>query len=189
MSENNKNRYFGRSALKNSTLNLAVIAMLTALLVVLALYCTIKTQALKITLDFIPVMIAAKLYGAKGAGLVAGMGDIIGYICHPTGAWFPPITLTAVITGVVFGLMLKDNSLKTTKDKLKALFSVVIAQFGISAFITPLWLNMLYGTSYGTFFITRIPQIAIMTAVQLIFIPVMVKIIDSAGIKKKIMNN
>ena len=108
MSENNKNRYFGRSALKNSTLNLAVIAMLTALLVVLALYCTIKTQALKITLDFIPVMIAAKLYGAKGAGLVAGMGDIIGYICHPTGAWFPPITLTAVITGVVFGLMLKD---------------------------------------------------------------------------------
>ncbi len=189
MSENNKNRYFGRSALKNSTLNLAVIAMLTALLVVLALYCTIKTQALKITLDFIPVMIAAKLYGAKGAGLVAGMGDIIGYICHPTGAWFPPITLTAVITGVVFGLMLKDNSLKTTKDKLKALFSVVIAQFGISAFITPLWLNMLYGTSYGTFFITRIPQIAIMTAVQLIFIPVMVKIIDGAGIKKKIMNN
>lgn len=189
MSENNKKRYFGRSALKNSTLNLAVIAMLTALLVVLALYCTIKTQALKITLDFIPVMIAAKLYGAKGAGLVAGMGDIIGYICHPTGAWFPPITLTAVITGVVFGLMLKDNSLKTTKDKLKALFSVVIAQFGISAFITPLWLNMLYGTSYGTFFITRIPQIAIMTAVQLIFIPVMVKIIDSAGIKKKIMNN
>ena len=163
--------------------------MLTALLVVLALYCTIKTQALKITLDFIPVMIAAKLYGAKGAGLVAGMGDIIGYICHPTGAWFPPITLTAVITGVVFGLMLKDNSLKTTKDKLKALFSVVIAQFGISAFITPLWLNMLYGTSYGTFFITRIPQIAIMTAVQLIFIPVMVKIIDGAGIKKKIMNN
>ena len=152
MSENNKNRYFGRSALKNSTLNLAVIAMLTALLVVLALYCTIKTQALKITLDFIPVMIAA-------------------------------------ITGVVFGLMLKDNSLKTTKDKLKALFSVVIAQFGISAFITPLWLNMLYGTSYGTFFITRIPQIAIMTAVQLIFIPVMVKIIDGAGIKKKIMNN
>ena len=189
MSENNKNRYFGRSALKNSTLNLAVIAMLTALLVVLALYCTIKTQALKITLDFIPVMIAAKLYGAKGAGLVAGMGDIIGYICHPTGAWFPPITLTAVITGVVFGLMLKDNSLKTTKDKLKALFSVVIAQFGISAFITPLWLNMLYGTSYGTFFITRIPQIAIMTAVQLIFIPVMVKIIDGAGIKKKIVNN
>ena len=189
MSENNKNRYFGRSALKNSTLNLAVIAMLTALLVVLALYCTIKTQALKITLDFIPVMIAAKLYGAKGAGLVAGMGDIIGYICHPTGAWFPPITLTAVVTGVVFGLMLKDNSLKTTKDKLKALFSVVIAQFGISAFITPLWLNMLYGTSYGTFFITRIPQIAIMTAVQLIFIPVMVKIIDGAGIKKKIMNN
>ena len=189
MSENNKNRYFGRSALKNSTLNLAVIAMLTALLVVLALYCTIKTQALKITLDFIPVMIAAKLYGAKGAGLVAGMGDIIGYICHPTGAWFPPITLTAVITGVVFGLLLKDNSLKTTKDKLKALFSVVIAQFGISAFITPLWLNMLYGTSYGTFFITRIPQIAIMTAVQLIFIPVMVKIIDGAGIKKKIMNN
>ena len=189
MSEKNKNSSFGRSSLKNSTLNLAIIAMLTALLVVLALYCTIKTQALKITLDFIPVMIAAKLYGAKGAGLVAGMGDIIGYICHPTGAWFPPITLTAVITGVVFGLMLKDNSLKTTKDKLKALFSVVIAQFGISAFITPLWLNMLYGTSYGTFFITRIPQIAIMTAVQLIFIPVMVKIIDGAGIKKKIMNN
>ena len=189
MSEKNKNSSFGRSSLKNSTLNLAIIAMLTALLVVLALYCTIKTQALKITLDFIPVMIAAKLYGAKGAGLVAGLGDIVGYICHPTGAWFPPITVTAIITGVIFGFMLKDNSLKTSKDKLKAFLAVIIAQFGISAFVTPLWLSMLYGTSYGTFFITRIPQIAIMTAIQLIFIPVMIKVIDNAGITRKIIKN
>ena len=48
---------------------------------------------------------------------------------------------------------------------------------------------MLYGTSYGTFFITRIPQIAIMTVIQLIFIPVMIKVIDNAGITRKIIKN
>ncbi len=177
-----------RGSIKSSTMNLTIIAMLTALLVVLSLFCTIKTDALKITLDFIPVMIAAKLYGIRGAGLVAGLGDIIGYICHPTGPWFPPITVTAIITGIVFGILLKDNSLQTVREKLSAVISVVISQLLISAFVTPLWLNILYKTSYMTFFITRLPQIAVMTAIQLIFIPIMIKSIDSIGIVKMLRN-
>lgn len=170
---------FSREVVKHSTMNITVLAMLTALLVVLSLFCTIKTEALKITLAFIPVMIAAKLYGAWGAAMVAGLGDIIGYICYPTGPWFPPITVTAIITGIIFGIFLKDNSFKTFKERTKAVIAVVIAQLIISAFVTPLWLNILYKTSYMTFFVTRIPQIAVMTAIQLIFIPIMIKTIDT----------
>ena len=177
-----KNGMLSRSGLKYSTINLTVLAMLTALLVVLVMYCTIKTEALKITLDFIPVMIAAKLYGVIGAAVVAGLGDIIGCIIHPTGPWFPPITITAVVTGVVFGLMLRNNTLKSGKEKLKAIISVVIAQMVLSAFVTPLWLQILYGTPYSVFFVTRLPQIAVMTAIELLFIPLMLKTIESTGL-------
>ena len=175
-----------RSGLKYSTINLTVIAMLTALLVVLVMYCTIKTEALKITLDFIPVMIAAKLYGMVGAAAVAGLGDIIGCVIHPTGPWFPPITFTAVLMGVVFGLMLKNNTLKTGREKLKAVLSVVIVQMILSAFVTPLWLHILYGTPYSVFFVTRLPQIGVMTAIELLFIPLMIKMIDSTGVLRLI---
>ena len=179
--EKNKNNSVvtsARNSRVSSTLHLTIVAMLTAMLVVLSLFCTIKTQAVKITLDFIPVMIAAKLYGIWGAAAVAGLGDIVGYLCHPTGPWFPPITVTAVIVGAVFGLCLHKNAFATGGQRIKALLSVAFAQLIVSAFITPIWLNMLYGSSYQTFFVTRLPQIAIMTVIQTAAVPIILRVTD-----------
>lgn len=162
----------------SSTLHLTIVAMLTAMLVVLSLFCTIKTQAVKITLDFIPVMIAAKLYGVWGAAAVAGLGDIVGYLCHPTGPWFPPITITAVVVGVVFGLCLHNNNFRTGRQRISGILSVVFAQLIVSAFVTPLWLTMLYGSTYQVFFVTRLPQIAIMTVIQTAAVPIIISVSD-----------
>ena len=175
-----------RKTVQNSATNLSVLAMLTAALIVLSLYCTIKTEALNITLTFIPVMIAARLYGAWGAGAVAGLGDIVGYIIRPMGALFPPITITAIITGIVFGLFLKINNIKTGKDSSKCVIAVVIAQLVLAAFVTPLWLNMLYGTSYFTFFVSRLPQIAVMTVVELVAVFAIVKFVSMAKLERYI---
>ena len=169
----------GRINIRQTTRLITTLAILSALLAVLSVYCTIHTDTLKITLTFIPVVVAARLYGAWGAGVVAGMGDVICWFFNSqTGMLFPPITLTAVVTGVFFGLLLKNNRLRSKSDMITMLLSVVISQL-ISLFVTPIWLNMLYGTSYEVLLMSRLIQIAVMTVIHLIMVPVMLKSINA----------
>ena len=83
--------------IKTSVQTLAVMAVLMAAQAVLGML-EIHTATIKISLSFIPVVIAARLYGGAGGALVAGLGDIIGCIVHPVVAWFPPITLTYALS-------------------------------------------------------------------------------------------
>ncbi len=165
--------------IRQSTVTLSTIAILSAMLVVISMYCTIKTEAINITLTFIPIVIAARLYGAPGAAAVAGLGDIIGWIFHPVGALYPPITITAMVVGVIFGLFLK-NSITFTR----ILIPVLITQLIISAFVTPLWLSLLYNTPYIDYLFVRIPQILILTGVELILIPVILNAVERLKVAK-----
>ena len=157
---------------RQTTIALSTIAILTAALIVISMFCTIKTETMKISLTFIPVTIAARLYGVKGSAAVAGLGDIIGWIIRPLGPLFLPITFTEIAIGVVFGLFLYKN-VKFSKIAI----AVSIAML-LSAFITPVWLHMLYGTDYIALLIGRIPQILIMTAIEMTVIPFMMKALD-----------
>lgn len=164
---------------KQTTVTLSTVAILTAMLVVISMFCTIKTDAVNITLTFIPVVIAARLYGAPGAAAVAGLGDIIGWIFHPIAALYPPITITSMVVGIIFGLFLKNN-IKFTR----ILISVIITQLIISTFVTPLWLSLLYNTPYISYLLVRIPQILIMTGVELVVIPVILNVLEKMKIAK-----
>ena len=173
MSENENKIKNNKLNVRQATINMAILAILTALVVVISMFCTIKTEFIKISLTFIPVVIAAKLYGAPGGAAVAGLGDIVGWIIRPLGPLYLPITITGILVGVMYGLVLKKS------DKFhRVLISVLIAQLGFATFVTPIWLNDLYGTPYFTLLQTRIPQILIMIAIELIVIPIMLKAID-----------
>ena len=123
-----------RINIKTSVQTIAIIAVLMAAQAVLGML-EIHTATIKISLSFIPVVIAARLYGGIGGALVAGFGDIIGCIIHPVGAWFPPITLTYAFSGLVYGLFLKKRT-----NIWSVVLSVGITQFIISLFITTIWI-------------------------------------------------
>lgn len=165
--------------IKDATVKLAIFAILIALQVVISQFLTIHTEILKITLSFIPVVIAGRLYGALGAGLIAGIGDILQAFIFPVGAWFPPITLTSVAVGIVFGLFLKKSD-----SFLSVLISVLITELFFSMFITPIWLYMLQGTDYWLLVVSRLPQIIVMTTVKLVLIPPVLKLTNKIGFVK-----
>ena len=167
-----------RINIKTSVQTIAFIAVLMAAQAVLGML-EIHTATIKISLSFIPVVIAARLYGGIGGALVAGFGDIIGCIIHPVGAWFPPITLTYAFSGLVYGLFLKKRT-----NIWSVVLSVGITQFIISLFITTIWIAYLsYNADDGMFVefyftrvMRRIWQIVIMSAVQIAVIPPMLKL-------------
>lgn len=173
---------------KLSTQTMAVFAILIAAQFVISQFLTFQVWNIKIGFSFVPVVIAARLYGAVGAAEVAGIGDIIGVIFRPVGIWFPPITISAMLVGAIFGLLLKKSD-----SFIRILISVLISEFVFSLFITPLWLTILYKGNETDFFafyfstlVSRLfVQIIPMTIVKLVVITAMLKAMDKIKIVKR----
>ena len=167
--------------IKTTTIKVAIFAILIALQVVIAQFLTIHTEILKISLSFIPMVIAGRMFGFIGAGLIAGIGDVLQAFLFPVGAWFPPITITTVLIGMVFGLFFKNGT-----NFVRVLIAVLITELVFSMFITPIWLTMLQGIDYWFIVFSRLPQIAVMIAVKLLLIPPVLKMTERIGFIKKL---
>ena len=86
---------------------LVCLALLIAMQVVLARFGTINLGITRFSISFIPVVIAARRFGVISSVIVYGLGDLVGAIAFPTtGAFNPCFTITAVLSGLVFGLFL-----------------------------------------------------------------------------------
>lgn len=97
---------------KITTKNLTTMALLIALEIILSRFLSLSAWNTKIGFSFVPVVIAAILLGPVYAGIVGALADFIGAILFPIGAYFPGFTLTAFLTGMVYGLFLyKQQSL------------------------------------------------------------------------------
>ena len=96
-----------------NTRKLTLSALLLASDVLLTRVLAFNTPLMKIGLGFAAVAICARLYGAPWAALVAALGDILGSVLFPTGAYFPGFTLTAALTGLLFGLCLYGGDRKS----------------------------------------------------------------------------
>ena len=153
-----KNNVFG----DQPVLMLVVMAMLAALQIVLSRFLSINTQITKIGFAFVPISICAMLFGPLPTVIVAVVADVLGASLFPSGPFFPGFTLTAVLNALVYGLLLYKNP-----SVLRVVIAVVINQFGLSLFLTPLWLSILYNMPYWVTVVGRLYQIAILTAVEI----------------------
>ena len=144
---------------------LATLSVLIAMEIVLSRFLSISAWNTKIGFSFVPIVIAAMLYGPIAGGIVGALGDFIGAVLFPIGAYFPGFTLTAFLTGAVFGLFLyKQCSIP------KVLAAVTINQCILSLCLNTLWISILYGSPYGALFVSRVPQTVILFAVQAVMI-------------------
>lgn len=90
---------------------LTVLGMLTAITVILAIFCTFRIgNAIKIPIKFITVFITASIFGPIWGGIVGALGDVLNSFLVPVGAPIPLITLIEFIYGFIFGLFFYNNS-------------------------------------------------------------------------------
>ena len=153
-----------------NTRALTTMALLTAVEIVLSRFLSFSAWNTKIGFAFVPVVLAAVLLGPLAAGIVAALADFLGAILFPIGAYFPGFTLTAFLMGLTYGLCLyKKQSLP------RVILAVAIHQLILSLLLNTLWISVLYGSPYWPLLISRLPQCAILTAVQLVVIAGIVK--------------
>lgn len=147
---------------------LSLLSVLIAIEIVLSRFLSIHTWNLKIGFSFVPVVIAAALFGALEAGLVAAIGDVVGALLVPTGAFFPGFTVTAFLTGVIYAVFLKKNI-----SIVRIVIAVLIVQFAGSLILNSFWISVLYGSPFWPLFYIRIYQAAVMGIIQIVTMLVM----------------
>lgn len=145
---------------------LVCLALLTAMQIVIARILVIPlSESLRISFSFIPVVIAARRFGIIGGAAVYGLGDFIGAVAFPTtGAYFPGFTLTAIISGLIYGLFLSKKT-----STVRIFLSVTLSQLLCTVLMNSFWISTLYGAPFGATALSRLGQAAVMGTVQIVF--------------------
>ena len=151
---------------KNNSAKLIQIALLIAIEIVLSRFLSIATPIVKISFAFLPIAIIAILYGPIYSGIAGGAADFIGAWLFPIGPYFPGFTITAALTGVVYGIVLY----KKPKTWLKIATAVVFIAIALNLCLDTYWLKILFNKAYLALLPTRIIKSCIMIPLQIITI-------------------
>ncbi|MBQ9826823.1 MAG: folate family ECF transporter S component [Firmicutes bacterium] len=163
-----------------STKMLVTLAMLLALEIVLSRFLSIQTPITRIGFGFVPLVLAGILFGPVPAAIVAVLADLLGALLFPTGPYYPPLTITSLLVGLTYGFFLYKVSFdkKTASDWVRIVLCAVVRQGVWALLLQSYWLSLLYGITYKQCLATRVPQVLILCAVEIVFIPVLVKVAD-----------
>jgi ECF transporter S component (folate family) len=157
---------------------IVTIALLIAMEIVLTRFLSIQTPVIRISFGFIPIAMIAMMYGPIYGGIGAALADLTGVALFPIGAFFPGFTLTAFLTGFVYGIFLH----KQQKNLFRICAAVLIVTVCLNLGLDTLWIQILTGSGYLALIPVRIVRTLIMTPIQIMCI----RIIAGWGAKMKI---
>lgn len=152
-------------------------SMLSAILIILNRFVSIKTEVLVISFSFVPIMMSSIWLGPKYSTTIALLGDLLGAILFPFGPYFPGFTVSSAISGLIYGIFLYNDGKEMSNQKLiiRLTVSSIIQLIIINIFLTSLWIHILYGKAYLVIMTSR-------AITQIIMIPI--HIITIYGLEK-----
>lgn len=139
-----------------ATKTLVTMALLAAISIVLSRFCVIYfTDSLRLSFGNIPIIITGLLFGPIAGALVGAVTDILGSLLFSGLGWYPPLTVTPVIIGLVAGL-LRRFVLKRQQFYRFAAATLIANALGTICWST-FCLSKLYGTPFWTLAGVRVP--------------------------------
>jgi riboflavin transporter len=168
--------------MKKNTYNIVVSGLLIAISIVLtrifsANLLIADVPASRLSIGFLPIIISGMISGPIWGFAVGGLADLLGFLVFPSGTYFPLITLTSALAGLLPALIMLF--LGKLRDWLKALICVSSVQIICSMLLQTYWLTLLYGKAFGILFFPR-------AIVALVTIPIYYLLVFSvmAGLKR-----
>lgn len=145
---------------------LALTGLLTALQIVLARILGIRTPVVTISLSFIPLVLMALMVGVLPTIFSAAAADLIGAMLFPIGAYFPGFTLSAGLTGLIYGLLLYQKPKRFWRVTLACVLNNTLVTVAMGTY----WLYIITGKGYLVLLPSKLMQAGIMLPLQVLFI-------------------
>ena len=156
------------------------MALLIALNIILSRVLSVRiplggVEGLRIGFGSLPVIFCGIFFGPTAGGIVGAIGDLIGYVISPVGAYMPHFTLVAALRGVIPGAVILLFSRGRRQIGIFPLFLAVCS----TLFVTDiLLLSYFQETLFGLSRIVTVPPRIIQTAIA---IPVYTVLLFSLG--------
>ena len=136
---------------KFTTEMIVFTGFMIALAVVLSKLVSINISFLRIGFGFLPVAVLAILYGPYVAAIGYGLADLLGAWLFPTGAFFPGFTVSAVLTGLIFGWVLYRKEVTF----VRALIASALVCLVVNLLINTWWLTFIIGKGFNVLLASR----------------------------------
>lgn len=146
-----------------------MFGLFIALEVISSRFLAIEFVDRKFSFTFVVTATMGALFGpwfAAGTGVIS---DILGNLLFGKFGYFPGFTLTAAVTGFIYGYFLHKEDLKT-KDIIIAAVLVTLIP---NAILNTLWVSIMTKNPFFVSFISRIPTQVINLAIKLIVLPIL----------------
>ncbi|MBR6812867.1 MAG: folate family ECF transporter S component [Oscillospiraceae bacterium] len=159
--------------MKNDRIKLiVVVALMVACQFVLERIIAINTPIVKLSFGFIPLSITAILFGPVWAAVCGALADFIGAILMPFGPYVPWFTITAALSGMVYGFMLKNaEKLDNKKIIVRCLLASLVNAVVFELIINSALLMILYGNGLLALLPARLLKTAWIVVVQTVVMP------------------
>lgn len=136
----------------------------------------IDLTLVKVDFGFLSIAISAIVLGPFLGAINAAIADIIGFFLFPSNAvFFPGFTLSALLSGLIYGLFLsrKPDSL------VRLIFAVLTISLLVHLGLNTLWLSIMYKKAWFAFIAPRIVKTVLMVPVQVVLIHLTWKYVGS----------
>ena len=166
---------------RKRTLKLVMCALLLSLAGVVSLVEIMPIQEMKITFTYVFIALCGYLYGPITGMAFGASADIIGYIVNPAGGMlFPGFTLTALISGFFYGLLLDRERLAGAKLPLWRIIAAKTADTVIcNIVLNTFCCSVLYGNTFMALLPARLTKNLIMLPFEIILLVLVIKFIET----------
>jgi len=105
--------------------NILLVGLLISLEIILARFLSVENAIVRISFEFIPIAISAILFGPVTAGGAAAIADVLGMLIFPKGPYFPGFTLSAFLSGYLYGLILYKKQITLVRTFVATLTVII----------------------------------------------------------------
>ncbi|MBR4123607.1 MAG: folate family ECF transporter S component [Clostridia bacterium] len=140
---------------KNYLQKIVLTGILVALNVILERFLAYSVWNMTISFGFITVAFAAAMLGIPYAIAVGGLGDLIGSLLFPFGAYFPGFTLTNILVAACLAIFIYKRA-----TLFNIILATVINKISCTVILNSIWISILYKGGISAFWIVAVPRIS-----------------------------
>ncbi len=165
------------------TKTLTLAAMLTAIGILLGYFKIPVNQFIEFRFAFLPICMAGMMLGPGIAGVIGALIDVGGFLVYPTGPYFPGFTLSGIVSGIIFGIILYKK--RPTLQRIIVSQAVYTLLVGI--ILNSIWLNQLYlKLGYLNTILYRLPKELAMFVVNTVLVYTLFKAFDRVRLYERV---
>lgn len=168
---------------KNKTLFLCVLALMMALGITISAFFIPVGENLRIYFSFIPKAIACTIAGPIVALCYGFCSDILGFIIHPSGAFFPGYVLSSMLGCLIYALFLFRQRITVIKLFLCKLSVNIL----VNVCLGSLWSCIIMGKGYYYYFAKSVLKNTLMLPFEVLLLYIVLKALLPTLYKMKLI--